>query len=94
MGYCTISNWETTEWNDDLVALAQNTFAPLIMATGAARVQMIRTGDMSFSVITEYSDESAAEAAQEKIAEIRAKAANELPMTMSSRSAGPVFAGS
>jgi hypothetical protein len=53
---------------------------------------MIRTGELSFSVVTEYADEATANAAQSKIAEIRAKAAEELPMSMSSAAAGGVFA--
>ena len=92
MGFATISHWTTTEWNDDLEAIARDKFVPLILGQGATRVQMIRTGDMSFSVVTEYADAAAAEAAQAKIAAIRAQATDELPMTMSGSDAGPVFA--
>jgi hypothetical protein len=53
---------------------------------------MIRTGDKSFSVMTEYPDAATAEAAQAKIAGIRAEAADELPMSMDSASSGAVFA--
>ena len=53
---------------------------------------MIRTGELSFSVVTEYADEATANGAQSKIADIRAKAAEELPMSMSSAAAGIVFA--
>jgi hypothetical protein len=72
--------------------LAREKFVPMIMSVGATRVQMIRTGDLSFCVVTEYSDAAKAEAAQMRIAEIRAQAANELPMTMSRAQAGEVFA--
>ena len=58
----------------------------------AAGVQMIRTGELSFSVVTEYADEARANAAQSKIAEIRAQASGELPMSMSTAAAGGVFA--
>lgn len=92
MSYATVSNWTTTEWTDELEAIARDTFVPLIMSVGATRVQMIRTGDHSFSVVTEYSDEAAAMAAQEKIAKIREKATNELPMTMNGTASGAVFA--
>lgn len=92
MTYSSISNWTTTEWNDELEAIARDKFVPLIMGVGASRVQMVRTGGHSFSVITEYADEAAANAAQDRIAEIRAKAADDLPMTMSSTVAGGVFA--
>ena len=92
MAYSAISNWTATEWNDGLEAIARDTFVPLIMSVGASRVQMIRTGDLTFTVVTEYADEASANAAQERIAEIRAKAADELPMMMDSASAGGVFA--
>ena len=92
MGYATISHWETTDWTDELEALARDKFVPLILSQGAARVQMVRTGDRSFSVVTEYSDEAAAMAAQEEIAAIREQAADELPMKMTGVDAGSVFA--
>ena len=92
MAYSTVSHWTATEWNDELEAIARDKFVPLIKSVGASRVQMIRTGDLTFSVVTEYSDEATANAAQAKIAEIREQAAQELPMTMSSASAGAVFA--
>ena len=92
MAYSTISHWTATEWNDGLEAIARDKFVPLIMSVGAARVQMIRTGDLTFSVVTEYADEAAAMAAQERITEIRAQAADELPMSMDSTAAGGVFA--
>jgi len=62
------------------------------MSCGAERVQMIRTSDMNFTVVTEYADASAAEAAQARIAEIRGQAAEELPMSMDSTASGGVFA--
>lgn len=92
MGYATVSTWTTTVWNDELEAVARDKFVPLIMSVGASRVQMVRTGEFSFSVITEYKDEAAANEAQSKIAEIRSQASEELPMTMSGVSAGAVFA--
>ena len=92
MAYSTISHWTATEWNDELEAIARDKFVPLIKSVGASRVQMIRTGELAFSVVTEYSDEASANAAQAKIAEIREQAAQELPMTMSGSSAGAVFA--
>lgn len=92
MAYATVSNWTTTEWNDELEAVARDKFVPLIMSVGASRVQMIRTGDHSFSVVTEYADEAAANAAQSRVADIRAQATEELPMTMSGVAAGGVFA--
>lgn len=92
MGYLTVSNWTTTEWTDALEAIARDRFLPLIMSAGASGVRMIRTGDLSFSVVTEYETEAGAAAAQAKIADIRARATEELPMTMNGASAGAVFA--
>ena len=93
MAYCTISNWETTEWSDEMEALARDKYVALIKAVGASGAQMIRTGDNSFSVVTHYADEATAMAAQEKIAAIRAEAADEMPMSMVGTSGGGVFAG-
>ena len=92
MSFSTISHWTATEWTDDMEALARDKFVPLIMSCGASRVQMIQTGDLTFSVVTEYSDAAAAETAQARIAEIRGQAAEELPMSMDAASGGRVFA--
>jgi len=92
MSYATVSHWTTTEWTDEIEAIAREKFVPLIMSVGASRVRMIRTGDLSFCVVTEYSDAKSAEAAQNKIAEIRSQAASELPMTMADAHGGDIFA--
>ena len=42
-------------------ALARDKFVPMIMSSGASKVQMVRTGDLSFSVVTEYEDADKAE---------------------------------
>jgi hypothetical protein len=90
--YSSISNWSVTKWTDEMEALARDKFVPMIMSSGASKVQMVRTGDLSFSVVTEYADAAAAEKAQAKIADIRSQAATDLPMTMANVSAGAVFA--
>jgi hypothetical protein len=92
MSYATVSHWTATEWTDDMEAIAREKFVPLIMSVGASRVRMIRTGDLSFCVVTEYTDAQSAEAAQSKITEIRSQAANELPMTMADTHGGNIFA--
>ena len=92
MAYATLSSWTTTEWSDDLEETARHRFVPLIMKVGATGVQMIRTGEYSFTVVTHYRDEDTAIAAQQKIAELRAKAADELPIAMETAAAGEVFA--
>ena len=92
MSHATVSHWTTTEWTDEMEALARDKFIPLIMSVGADRVRMIRTGELSFCVVTEYADEQKADAAQSKIAEIRSQAADELPMTMVNAHGGSIFA--
>lgn len=92
MAYATLSSWTTTEWTEDLEATARDKFVPLIMGVGAKAVQMIRTGEYSFTVVTHYADEDTALAAQEKIAQIRGTAADELPISMEAAAGGMVFA--
>jgi len=92
MAFSTLSNWDTTEWTDEMEALARDKFVPMIMSVGAQSVQMVRTGDLSFSVLTTYADEAACATAQAKIAEIRAQAKSDLPMTMRGVDQGPVIA--
>ena len=92
MAYATLTSWTTTEWSDDLEQVARSKFVPLIMGVGAKGVQMIRTGEYSFVVVTHYPDEATAISAQEKIAQIRATAADELPISMENAAAGGVFA--
>ncbi len=92
MAYATLSSWTATEWSDELEEIARSKFIPLIMGVGASAVQMIRTGEYSLTVVTHYADEETAIAAQEKIAEIRATAADELPLSMEAAAGGEVFA--
>ena len=94
MTYATLSNWNVTDWTNEMEATAREKFIPMIMSAGAVSVQMVRTGDRTFSVITEYADAKSAEDAQTKIAEIRSQATQELPMTLASASGGEIFAKS
>lgn len=92
MSFFSVSHWNATEWTDDMEALARDKYVPMVMALGAECVDMVRTGDLSFVVITKYADEATASAAQAKIDAIRAEAADELPMTMSGVERGATFA--
>lgn len=94
MGYVTVSHWSTTEWTQDMEALATGKFIPMILSVGASSVQMVRTGELTFCVITQYENEEAGVTAQQKIAQIRSQAATELPMSMDTAHAGSVFASS
>ena len=92
MSYVTISLWNATEWSDEMEALARKQYVPLVMSMGASPVKMVQTGELSFAVITTYDSEETATAAQQRIAEIRAQAATEMPMKMESSMQGGVFA--
>ena len=91
MAYVTVSHWTATEMTDEMIATANEKFVPMIMAVGASSVQMVRTGDLSMCVVTQYSDAATAESAQAKIAEIRGQAAAQFPMTMDSAHGGEVI---
>ena len=92
MGFVTVSHWSATEMSDEMIQIAQDKFVPMIMSVGASSVQMVRTGDLSMMVVTQFSDEATGVKAQEKIADIRSKAAQQFPMTMDSLHAGSVMA--
>jgi hypothetical protein len=74
MTFSTLSHWDTQERTDELEAIARDKYVTMLMSVGAERVQMLRTGERSFAVITDYTDQATAEAAQEKIANIRERA--------------------
>ena len=90
MSFITISHWTATEITDVMISKANEKFVPLIIANGATGVQMVRTGDLSMCVITQYPDAAAAQAAQAKIAGLREQVAKEFPMTMTSAHGGDV----
>ena len=92
MGFVTVSHWTASEMSDEMIQIARDKFVPMIMSVGASGVQMVRTGDLSMMVVTQFTDEATGISAQEKIAEIRSKAAEEFPMTMESSYAGSVMA--
>lgn len=94
MAYVSITHWTVNEWSDDFEAAGQTKFIPMILSVGANAVHMVRTGDLSLSVVTLYDSEATAMTAQEKIAEIRATAASEFTMTMDSSHTGNVVASS
>ena len=92
MAYVTLTLWSASEMSDEMIATANEKYVPLVMSVGATGVQMVRTGDLTMCVITQYSDAATAAAAQEKIAEVRKQAAGEFTMTMEGVHAGEVFA--
>ena len=73
-------------------ALARDKFVPMVLAVGAQSVHMVRTGDLSFSVVTTYTDAEACAAAQTKVEDIRSQAKTELPMSLQTVAGGAVFA--
>ena len=92
MGFVTVSHWTASEMSDEMIQIAQDKFVPMIMSVGASGVQMVRTGDLSMMVVTQFTDEATGISAQEKIAEIRSKAAEEFPMKMESSHARSIMA--
>jgi len=94
MAYVSVTHWTLTEWADDFATVGQDKFIPMIMSVGASAVQMVRTGDLALTVVTQYDSEETAIAAQQKIADIRATAASDFPMTMVSGHTGNVVASS
>ena len=92
MGFVTVSHWSATEMNDEMIQTAQEKFVPMSMSVGASSVQMVRTGDLSMMVVTQFSNEATGVKAQEVIADIRSKAVQQFPMTMDSSHAGSVIA--
>lgn len=94
MAYVTLTHWTTRELTDEMLAIANEKFIPMIMQVGASNVQIMRTGELSICVITQYKDSDTAIAAQQRIAHIRSQAASEFPMTIDSTHAGEVICGS
>ncbi|MEI4264036.1 hypothetical protein [Roseovarius sp. D0-M9] len=56
-------------------ALAREKYVPMVKALGAESVDMLRTGDLTFLVVTKSADAADGEAAQARIDEIRDQAA-------------------
>ena len=94
MTHSTVSHWDVQEWTDEMEALARDKYVPMLMSVGAQRVQMVRTGERSFAVITEYADQASADGAQQKINAIREQAKQDIPMKLLSSTTGVVFAHS
>jgi hypothetical protein len=92
MSYYSISHWETTDWTDEMEALARDKYVPMVMGLGAESVDMVKTGDLSFVIVTKYADAAAGEAAQVRTDEIREQATKELPMKMTDGQRGFTFA--
>ena len=94
MAFVTVSHWTSTEISEEMISTANEKFIPLIMGVGASEVQMVRTGELTLCVVTQYPDAEAAQTAQSKIAEIREQVAQDFPMTMVSAHAGAVTGSS
>jgi hypothetical protein len=88
MEFVTISHWDVPEVTDEMMEEARQKFMPLIIATGADNVYMVRTSDSSVSVVTHFPDEEIGKAAIEKIGAVREKAAEHFGMTLNSAHAG------
>jgi hypothetical protein len=67
--------------------------ATMVMQVSASSVQLVRTGELSMCVITQYIDAKIARSAQQRIAHIRSQAASEFPMKITSTLGGEEFGG-
>ena len=86
--FVTISHWDVPEVTDEMMEEAKQKFMPLILATGADNVYMVRTSDRSVSVVTHFPNEELGKAAMDKISAVREKAAEHFAMTLNSAHAG------
>ena len=84
MEFVTISHWDVPEVTDEMMEEAKQKYMPLILATGADNVYMVRTSDSSVSVVTHFPNEDLGEAAMDKISAVREKAAEHFAMTLNS----------
>ena len=71
MEFVTISHWDVPEVTDEMMEEAKQKFMPLILATGADNVYMVRTSDSSVSVVTHFPNEELGKAAMDKISAVR-----------------------
>ncbi len=78
----TASHGNATKRMDEPEAKPRDKLVPLVMSVGAKEVLMVRTHDLSLFVITDDKNKKTCEAAQQKIAEIRSQAGNELSMSI------------
>ena len=93
MSFGVISDWTSSApMSDELKNEARGKYAPGVKALGASSVYFIQTGDSTFQVVTIYPDEATANAARDKQAALRAKAAGELPVKMVGEHRGDIFA--
>ena len=88
MEFVTISHWDVPDATDAMMNEAKEKFMPMILATGADNVYMVRTGDKTVAVVTHFPDEALGKAAIEKIGAVREKAAEHFGMTLTSAHAG------
>ena len=88
MEFVTISHWDVPEVTDEMMEEAKQKFMPLVLATGADNVYMVRTSDSNVSVVTHFPDEELGKAAMDKINAVWEKAAENFAMTLNSAHAG------
>jgi hypothetical protein len=91
MNHVTITRWSIPEMTDEMIASAQEKYVPLILSQGASSVQMVRSGDKTFTVITQYPDAAAAEAANANSDSSRNQARAEFSMEIETTETGEVF---
>ena len=88
MEFVTISHWDVPNATDEMMDEAKQKFMPMILATGADNVYMVRTSDTTVAVVTHFPDEERGRAAVDRIGAVREKAAEHFGMTLVSAHAG------
>lgn len=95
MAYVTISTWKmnTSDYDADALWRAmQEKYMPGVRAMGADHAMVVETGDGESAIIATYPDQATRDAAEEKIAAMRAQGASEFDTTMTGELKGEVRA--
>ena len=92
MSFITDSHLEAKTWNKEDKIKSTEKYVPMIMSMGAKSVNMCKTEELNFMVITEWSNGQVTKEAADKIASIREQASEEFDNIMISSHAGETFA--
>ena len=51
VAYVTVTLWTATEITEDMMAIVNEKYVPMVLAVGASGIQLVRTGELSMFVI-------------------------------------------
>ena len=92
MGFVKVSHWKATQMTYEMFQTTQVKCVPMIISEDANGVQTVRTGQLLMMMVTQFADEANGIDAQEKIADIRSKTAEQFAMIMENSHAGSLIA--